>query len=86
MECWPVRRGAPGAGCDPGPRSGVIPPLSEARVREHHAPVGALRHNEKDEDLSFHLVREHHAPVGALRPDGAHDCDVRRRSGSTTHL
>ena len=37
------RRGAPGAGGAPGPRSGVIPPLPRAGVREHHAPVGALR-------------------------------------------
>ena len=43
-RCWPVRRGAPGAGGAPGPRSGVIPPLPRAGVREHHAPVGALRH------------------------------------------
>ena len=27
----------------PGPRSAVIPPLPRAGVREHHAPVGALR-------------------------------------------
>ena len=35
-------------------------------VREHHAPVGALRHGAyaaADADG----VREHHAPVGALR-------------------
>ena len=42
-RCWPVRRSAPGAGGAPGPRSGVIPPLPRAGVREHHAPVGALR-------------------------------------------
>ena len=39
----------------------------ELHVREHHAPVGALR----PEQARYHvhpIVREHHAPVGALRP------------------
>ena len=36
-------------------------------VREHHAPVGALRLAEPDDLLAEVRVREHHAPVGALR-------------------
>ena len=69
-RCWPVRRGAPGAGGAPGPRSGVIPPLPRAGVREHHAPVGALRPMETPVGLGgLPGVREHHAPVGALRLD-----------------
>ena len=67
-RCWPVRRGAPGAGGAPGPRSGVIPPLPRAGVREHHAPVGALRQFANPNAREYIKVREHHAPVGALRP------------------
>ena len=40
-----------------------------ARVREHHAPVGALRHIHPLPRNLRHGVREHHAPVGALRPE-----------------
>ena len=41
-------------------------------VREHHAPVGALRRGQ-NELLSRALgVREHHAPVGALRRPECH--------------
>ena len=36
-------------------------------VREHHAPVGALRLRREEVDELNRLVREHHAPVGALR-------------------
>ena len=37
-------------------------------VREHHAPVGALRQEEHLGTLPENEpVREHHAPVGALR-------------------
>ena len=36
-------------------------------VREHHAPVGALRQTAQGVDASTKPVREHHAPVGALR-------------------
>ena len=45
-------------------------------VREHHAPVGALRLNKESGEKASHFpVREHHAPVGALRPadDGGAD-------------
>ena len=62
--------------------------LPERIVREHHAPVGALR-PEPDDILAEadHLVREHHAPVGALRRMGQPRDDPRDvRSGSTTHL
>jgi len=57
-------------------------------VREHHAPVGALRPSLAHEgNAEEDAVREHHAPVGALRlvllirvaPQSA-------ESGSTTHL
>ena len=82
-RCWPVRRGAPGAGGAPGPRSGVIPPLPRAGVREHHAPVGALRPpGWRLSKMRFH-VREHHAPVGALRPlAGAPETDGAPRQGA----
>ena len=36
-------------------------------VREHHAPVGALRLNGGQCQGGEERVREHHAPVGALR-------------------
>ena len=36
-------------------------------VREHHAPVGALRHRPAHVEGETTNVREHHAPVGALR-------------------
>ena len=55
-------------------------------VREHHAPVGALR---LGGDLIVRpggLVREHHAPVGALRLEGFDGEDFTIESGSTTHL
>ena len=39
-------------------------------VREHHAPVGALRRREDRRYNENREVREHHAPVGALRPSG----------------
>ena len=56
-------------------------------VREHHAPVGALRQIEQTTNSDSLPVREHHAPVGALRRNnpGADDCD-QQKSGSTTHL
>ena len=38
------------------------------RVREHHAPVGALRPTVLEVIIGLKGVREHHAPVGALRP------------------
>ena len=41
---------------------------SQLAVREHHAPVGALRHPDRVNRVSVIGVREHHAPVGALRP------------------
>ena len=34
-------------------------------VREHHAPVGALR-PDNENDAAIFGVREHHAPVGVL--------------------
>ena len=37
-------------------------------VREHHAPVGALRPVIPGVIVVGVGVREHHAPVGALRP------------------
>ena len=37
-------------------------------VREHHAPVGALRRQTSNLPELGLNVREHHAPVGALRP------------------
>jgi len=36
-------------------------------VREHHAPVGALRPMMRQVTEMASMVREHHAPVGALR-------------------
>ena len=39
----------------------------KAAVREHHAPVGALRPQQEQESSKYTRVREHHAPVGALR-------------------
>jgi len=37
-------------------------------VREHHAPVGALRRQSDSHNYGEDSeVREHHAPVGALR-------------------
>ena len=36
-------------------------------VREHHAPVGALRRPAGGGAVDIYIVREHHAPVGALR-------------------
>ena len=52
---------------NPWKRCNHAPPRS--RVREHPAPLGALRHcgNELSRD---HSVREHPAPLGALRPLG----------------
>ena len=45
-----------------------IHPVSCGDVREHHAPVGALRHERLLKAAPFAgVVREHHAPVGALR-------------------
>ena len=41
-------------------------------VREHHAPVGALRHNGLHDRPPLLAVREHHAPVGALRRSTRH--------------
>ena len=56
-------------------------------VREHHAPVGALRLRREEVDELNRLVREHHAPVGALRRviANAYAASV-MLSGSTTHL
>ena len=46
----------------------VYPPMPAMMVREHHAPVGALRHHRGGRYREDRLhVREHHAPVGALR-------------------
>ena len=42
-------------------------PTRKAAVREHHAPVGALRLSCSTPQRSDTQVREHHAPVGALR-------------------
>ena len=45
-------------------------------VREHHAPVGALRRTRQDDGVHDEIpVREHHAPVGALR----HDSECQRQ-------
>mgnify|MGYP001642405466 CR=1 FL=1 len=41
--------------------------LSPSFVREHHAPVGALRPHLLSPWMRQTLVRGHHAPVGALR-------------------
>ena len=59
----------------------------ESNVREHHAPVGALRLKNIHDANRLTIVREHHAPVGALRPDDD-EChaDGDGESGSTTHL
>ena len=46
-------------------RRPVISRLME--VREHHAPVGALRLYPVEFPVVAAQVREHHAPVGALR-------------------
>jgi len=63
----------------------------EPRVREHHAPVGALRRQPFTSSSLSRRVREHHAPVGALRRAAA--CGELSQalawsqlSGSTTHL
>ena len=42
-------------------------PVRSRRVREHHAPVGALRLLAQGVKVVRIEVREHHAPVGALR-------------------
>ena len=43
-----------------------------AKVREHHAPVGALRRAASWASWLSWSVREHHAPVGALRRPRSH--------------
>ena len=56
-------------------------------VREHHAPVGALRLvARRAEGVEDDSVREHHAPVGALRRDEVDVQLVAVVSGSTTQL
>ena len=56
-------------------------------VREHHAPVGALRQRPAGSPLVESRVREHHAPVGALRHSGDETgATGATGSGSTTHL
>jgi len=40
-------------------------------VREHRAPVGALRRDKQMVICKEKTVREHRAPVGALRPTRA---------------
>ena len=42
-RCWPVPRGACGAGGAPAPGSGATTPFPEAGVGKHPAPEGALR-------------------------------------------
>ena len=59
---------------------------AEFYVREHHAPVGALRHRVERFPASYFSVREHHAPVGALRLERDLPLGVAHGSGSTTHL
>jgi len=63
-------------------------PLAVATVvREHHAPVGALRRAAMTANGIKSVVREHHAPVGALRLIGQRPhLEVGVVSGSTTHL
>ena len=46
-------------------------------VREHHAPVGALRLCSSLRVSASSEVREHHAPVGALRPADGISSDAR---------
>ena len=46
-----------------------LPPWA-GQVREHHAPVGALRPCSTRRDRRQTCVREHHTPVGALRHPG----------------
>ena len=45
------------------------------RVREHPAPLGALRRRVMGETPATHTVREHPAPLGALRQLGLNDRD-----------
>ena len=59
---------------------------ARATVREHHAPVGALRLAVDGAQACQLAVREHHAPVGALRLLGSSPVVPIPASGSTTHL
>ena len=67
-QCWPIPRGACGAGGAPAPGSGATTPLREAGVRKHPAPESALRHVVAAVPLTAVWVRRHLAPEGALRP------------------
>ena len=68
----------------PWKRCNHAPPRS--RVREHPAPLGALRHGrvEKHGILNGE-VREHPAPLGALRLGASNASGDRVGSGSTPH-
>ena len=56
-------------------------------VREHHAPVGALRPYVGGRETTRPSVREHHAPAGTLRRRySAVTAAANSPSGSTTHL
>ena len=66
----PPPEGPPQAGGDPAPGNVAITRLPEAGVREHPAPLGALRQVAKDIVKGDDIVREHPAPLGALRHDG----------------
>ena len=65
--CWPVPRGACGAGGAPAPGSGATTPFPEAGVRKHLAPEGALRQTQSPGFPRPYTVRKHLAPEGALR-------------------
>ena len=54
-----------------------------SRVREHPAPLGALRRNDRNyEPRSRSHVRDHPAPLGALRPHRLDLPDGERRQGA----
>ena len=68
----PPPEGPPQAGGDPAPGNVAITRLPEAGVREHPAPLGALRHlHLMRGEVNDPHVREHPAPLGALRLDEA---------------
>ena len=68
----------------PWKRCNHAPPRS--RVREHPAPLGALRHEVVLRvPLVPEHVREHPAPLGALRPSGVTSLLSASSSGSTPH-
>ena len=63
----PPPEGPRRAGGDPAPGNVATTRLPGAGVREHPAPLGALRPEDPEDDAGRGEVREHPAPLGALR-------------------